>query len=160
MTNPNPECPITNFVEEDNKLLNVCVIDKSSRFYSVPNSKELIEDIKNQMEVHIENQKNCVICNSPSDISCNLTDIIAFYNNPKIIDDELYVDMKFLNTPISKSIIDIIKEYAKESIPIKFGVSMVGEVKEDNSIVNTKLVCINLLKYLDNKNGIWGSFFR
>ena len=84
--------------------------------------------------------------NNQSDISCNLTDIIALYNNPKIIDNELYVDMKFLNTPICKSIIGIIKTYAEESIPVKFGVSMVGEVKEDNSIVNNKLVCINLLK--------------
>lgn len=51
------ETPITNFIEEENKLLNVCVIDKSSRYYSVLNSKELIEDIKNQMEVYIGNQK-------------------------------------------------------------------------------------------------------
>lgn len=149
MTDPNPEYSITNFVEKENRLLNVCVIDKSSRFYSVPNSKELIEDIKNQMEVHIENQKNYVICNNQSDISVNLTDIISFYNNPKIIDDELYVDMKFINTPSSKSIIGIIKAYAEESLPIKFGVSMIGEVKEDNSIVNTELVCINLLMYND-----------
>jgi hypothetical protein len=149
MLNPNPECPITNFVEEENKLLNICVIDKSSRFYSVPNSKELIEDIKNQMEVHIETQKNCVIGNSQSGISYNLVDIIALYNNPKIIDNELYVDMKFLNTPISKPIIDIIKAYAEESLPIKFRVSMIGEVKEDGSILNTELVCINLLRYND-----------
>lgn len=148
MTDPNPEYSITNLVEEENKLLNVCVIDKSSRFYSVPNSKELIEDIKNQMEVHIENQKNYAV-GSLSGTSYNLNDIIAFYNNPKIIDDELYVDMKFINTHTSKQIIDIIKAYAEESLPIKFGVSMIGEVKEDNSIVNTELVCINLLMYND-----------
>lgn len=135
-------------VEKENKLLNVCVIDKNSRFYSVPNSKELIEDIKNQMEVNIENRKNCVI-GKPYDLS----DIIALYDNPKIIDDELYVDMKFLNTPISKLIINTFKLYAEESLPIKlFGVSMIGEVKEDNSIINTELVCINLLRYLENKN--------
>lgn len=131
-------------LEKENILLNVCVIDKNSRFYSVPNSKELIKDIKNQMEVHIENQKNCVIGNSLFDISYDLSDIIALYNNPKIIDDELYVDMKFLNTPISKQIIDIFKLYAKESLPIKFGVSMIGEVKADNSIINAKLICINI----------------
>lgn len=139
-------------LEKENILLNVCVIDKNSRFYSVPNSKELIKDIKNQMEVHIENQKNCVIGNSLFGISYDLSDIIALYNNPKIIDDELYVDMKFLNTPISKQIIDIFKLYAKESLPIKFGVSMIGEVKADNSIINAKLICINISGYLENKN--------
>lgn len=146
MNNPNPECPITNFVEEENKLLNVCVIDKSSRFYNVPNSKELMEDIKNQMEVHIGEQKNCVIGNSPSGTSYYLTDIIASYNNPKIINNELYVDIKFLNVPTTKLIVAIFKEYAQESLPIKFGVSIIGEVKEDNSIINTQLVCINLLR--------------
>lgn len=149
MSNLNPEGPITNFIEEENKLLNVCVIDKNSRFYSVPNSKELIEDIKNQMEVHIKSQKNFVINNKSSETLYNLTDIIASYNNPKIIDNELYVDMKFLDIPTTKPIVAIIKEYAQESLPIKFGVSMVGEVKEDGSILNTELVCINLLGYND-----------
>lgn len=90
-------------------------------------------------------KKNWVTNNKSSGILYNFTDIIAFYSNPKIIDNELYVDMKFLNTPISKPIIDIIKAYAEESLPIKFGVSMIGEVKEDDSILNTELVYINLL---------------
>lgn len=90
-------------------------------------------------------KKNCVV-GSLSGTYYDLTDIIAFYNNPKIIDNELYVDMKFLNIPTSRHIIDIIKAHAEECIPIKFGVVMVGEMKEDNSIINTTLVCINLLR--------------
>ena len=43
---------MTKFIEEENKLLNVCVLDETSRFYNVPNSKELIEEIKQQMEKH------------------------------------------------------------------------------------------------------------
>lgn len=141
--------PIMNFIEKENKLLNVCVIDKNSRFYSALNSKKLIQDIKNQMEVHIENQKNFVINNKTSGASCNLTDIIAIYNNPKIVNNELYVDIKFLDVLTIKPIVAIIKGYAQESLPIKFGVSMIGEVKGDGSILNTELVCINLLRYND-----------
>ena len=136
---------MTKFIEEENKLLNVCVLDETSRFYNVPNSKELIEEIKQQMETHIEIQKNCVINGNTVLGSYNLSDIFSTYNNPRIVDNQLYIDLKLLNTLLSKRLIDIIKIYEGEICPIKFGLSMIAEVKEDGSIINPELICINLL---------------
>lgn len=89
---------MTEFIEEENKLLNVCVLDETSRFYNVPNSKELIEEIKQQMETHIEIQKNYVINGNTVLGSYNLSDIFSTYDNPKIVDNQLYIDLKLLNT--------------------------------------------------------------
>lgn len=136
---------MTEFIEEENKLLNVCVLDETSRFYNVPNSKELIEEIKQQMETHIEIQKNYVINGNIVLGSYNLSDIFSTYNNPRIVDNQLYIDLKLLNTLLSKRLIDIIKIYEGEICPIKFGLSMIAEVKEDGSIINPELICINLL---------------
>lgn len=136
---------MTKFIEEENKLLNVCVLDETSRFYNVPNSKELIEEIKQQMETHIEIQKNYVINGNTVLGSYDLPDIFSTYDNPRIVDNQLYIDLKLLNTLLSKRLIDIIKIYEGEICPIKFGLSMIAEVKEDGSIINPELICINLL---------------
>jgi hypothetical protein len=98
-----------NYFSETKEIKDVCVLGEDSRFWSAPNLSELLETILVQMENNPHRMG--IYGESKLDCRISLNDVAFIYESPRIIENKLYVDVKLMDTPKGRLIIDILTEY-------------------------------------------------
>jgi hypothetical protein len=97
------------YFSETKEIKDVCVLGEDSRFWSAPNLSELLETILVQMENNPHRMG--IYGESKLDCRISLNDVAFIYESPRIIENKLYVDVKLMDTPKGRLIIDILTEY-------------------------------------------------
>ena len=115
------------------EIKKVCITDEKSVPYNATNSTEVMELMKDQILAKVEKGSNFGSLGS-SDGVIPLDKVAFTYENPQIINGQLYVDFKVLDTPQGKVMKDLI-DYRSTT-------SGYGIIREDKSIENYTLASV------------------
>lgn len=121
------------------KVIKVCITDEKSVPFNAPNSIELIEQIKNQINTKVETGSNLGVVNNGWDnLTIDLSKVAFSYSNPQIINSKLYVDLQILETPKGDNL--------KKMLDFRGTTVGVGIVNEDKSIRDFELCYVKVEK--------------
>ncbi len=133
-----------NYYPETKEIKDVCVLDERSRFWNAPNLTELVNIIKEQ----IEEKKGKFIgtLESQGIAAIILADIAFMCENPKVIENRLYVDVKILETPKGKFLKEMIETTIPENLSthFRFVLSGIGTLDEDMSVRDYQAISVYL----------------
>lgn len=119
------------------KVIKVCITDEKSVPFNAPNSIELIEQIKNQINTKVETGSNLGVVNNGLDnLTIDLSKVAFSYSNPQIINGKLYVDLQILETPEGYNL--------KKMLDFRGTTVGVGIVNEDKSIRDFELFYVKV----------------
>lgn len=114
------------------KVMTVCITDEKSVSFNTPNSIELIEQIKKQINTKVETGSNLgVVDNGWDNLTIDLSKVAFSYSNPQIINGKLYVDLQILETLEGNNL--------KKMLDFRATTVGVGIVNEDKSIRDFEL---------------------
>jgi len=133
------------FYPETNELKGVCVTEDGTIPMGAGNSKSLIQNIRDQMDKKIKDRQCIGILGYNDSYTVKLESVAFVYDNPHIIDDKLYVDVKVLNTPNGKIMKKLISDLARNNHRLyRFVLTGIGIYKEDD-IVDYSLISVNFV---------------
>lgn len=140
-----------NYYPGTNELKDVCILDEKSRFWNAPNLTELLETIKTQ----IEEKKGKFIgtLNQPEYNTIDLMEAAFLCENPRVVENRLYVDLKILHT--EKGL--VLKHLIEDTIPknlsthFRFVLTGIGIADEDMSIRDYQVSTVNLAPFNENE---------
>lgn len=133
-----------NYYPETRELKDVCILDERSRFWNAPNLTELVNTIKEQ----IEEKKGRFICtlDSSGPDPIVLEEVAFMCENPKVIENRLYVDLKIVGTPKGNFLKDLIETIIPENLSnhFRFVLSGIGILDEDMSVRDYQVASVYL----------------
>jgi hypothetical protein len=141
------------YFSETKEIKDVCVLGEDSRFWGAPNLSELLETIRVQME---NNSYRVGIIGE-----FNIEDVAFLYDTPRITENGLYVDVKIMDTPKGRLMIDSLTESCRHIINASYKIPLpasyvvdipagfyritlvgTGMLESDNSVRDYRLLCL------------------
>jgi hypothetical protein len=116
--------------------MKLCITDKDSIPFNATNSTELLEEIKKQINFKVERENNLGLLNESKGHIMDLHRVAFRYTNPQIMNNQLYVDIETMNTPLGILLNAYIKDIAENGLDyiMKGKIVGIGILKEDKSI--------------------------
>lgn len=133
-----------NYYPKIKELKDVCILDERSRFWNAPNLTELVNTIKEQIEE--KKGKFFGTLESQGIVAIILADVAFMCENPKVIENRLYVDVKILETPKGKFLKEMIETTILENLSthFRFALNGFGTLDEDMSVRDYQAISVYL----------------
>lgn len=131
--------------------MKLCITDKDSIPFNATNSTELLEEIKNQINSKIEKGSNLGSLGESKSHIMDLHRVAFKYTNPQIINNQLYVDVEPINTPLGILLKAYIKDIAENGLDyvMKGKTVGVGILKDDKSIKDYVMSYVYIILEVD-----------